>query len=246
LYQIIRPALPCALEVSVARAEKSIVVHIPVGTAYRWWTTYEEYPEFLDGVVRVTQGDGDSQRWEVEMAGRRQEWETRFEAPADNHVAWQVVRGAHAGGEVDLRPVEHADTLVTLRLDYEPDGEHDVEGAHGMVDRLVVNSLERFKAYAEPRESRRAHSDDEPAPLGAETVPGPEGELGGPLEPDAGELPFSEHGRRHGGPMLVREDGEELLDDVDDAEAAPRLDVGPADDDPDRNQTDNSADWSRT
>jgi len=206
----------------VARAEKSILVRVPVPAAYRWWTSYEDFPEFLDGVTRVTRRDDGTLHWDVELAGRRQAWDTRIEEERDHRVTWRAM-GARAGGEVQLKPVEGGRTLVTLAMDLEPEGIHDAEGGGSMVDRLVVNSLERFKAYAEPREPRRLAAEDEPPPRGAETVSGPEGELGGPLEPDAGELPLSGHGRRFGRPMVVREDGG-----------------------PDRNQDDNQSDWSRT
>lgn len=230
----------------MARAEKSMVVHVPVGRAFRWWTSYDQFPEFLDGVLQVHQEDGGTQRWEVELAGRRQEWRTEVAAEAERRVRWRAVSGGHAEGAVELKPVEGGRTLVTLVLDYEPEHEHDAEGAAGMVDRLVMNSLERFRAYAEPRENRRLTDEDEPAPLGAQTVPGPEGELGGPLEPEAGDLPFSDRDRRHGAPMLVREDGGELLDEVDEAEPTRPVRRDPERPDMDENDVDNTAEWSRT
>lgn len=203
----------------MARAEKSIVVRVPVGAAYRWWTAYEDFPEFLDGVTQVSRRDDGTLHWDVEIAGRRQAWDAHVEAEPERRVAWQAT-GAHAAGEVELKPVEGGRTLVTLRMELESPGIHDVEGGGSMVDRLVVNSLERFKAYAEPHESRRLPAEDEPPPRGAETVGGPEGELGGPADPESGELPFSEHGR----------DREETVEPFS----------------PDANSQDNQSDWSRS
>ena len=31
-------------------------------TAFRWWTTYEEFPEFLDGVTRVQRAGNSAAR----------------------------------------------------------------------------------------------------------------------------------------------------------------------------------------
>jgi hypothetical protein len=180
----------------------------------------------------VTPRDATTQDWEVEMAGRAQRWETRVEAHDQRHVAWRTTGTPHAEGDVELKPVEGGQTLVTLRLTYHPEGEHDTEGSGGMVDRLVMNSLERFKAYAEPREHRRMADEDAPPPRGAQTVDGPDGERGGPLQPDAGDLPFSEHGRRHGEPM--RAAGADTMGTVSDRR---ELDV---------NAGDNEAEWSRT
>jgi hypothetical protein len=242
----------------VARAEKSIVVRVPVRTAYRWWTAYEDFPEFLDGVTRVTPRDQHTQAWEVDIAGHPEQWETQVEAQDQRRVTWHTTGRPHAEGDVELKPVEGGQTLVTLRLEYAPEGEHDVEGAAGMVDRLVINSLERFKAFAEPREDRRVGDDDAPAPLGAETVDGPEGERLGDQEDNTGDLPFSDHGRRHGHAMEPAPEGfDSLLESVDDAE--PTHPIG-ADDlgkvfDPDAadlprreldaNEDDNEAQWSR-
>jgi len=235
----------------VARVEKSIVVHVPAPAAYRHWTAYEEYPRFFDGVTGVSRADGGMIEVEAELAGRPVRARARVEEQPERRIAWHAVDGGRAEGEVDLRPVEGAQTLVTLCLDYTPAAIHDAEGAQGMVGHLVETSLERFKSYAESFETRRLAPEDEPPPRGAETVQGPQGELGAAEDPEAGELPLMEPDRhRHG--MLVREEGEELLDELEDGDLAERV-VGPRNppverDEPsrDRNEVDNTADWSRT
>jgi Polyketide cyclase / dehydrase and lipid transport len=243
----------------LAHAEKSIVVRVPVRAAYRRWTDWEHLPEFLEGVTRVTPRDAQSQEWDVEIAGHAQRWETRVESRDERHVAWRTTGAPHAGGDVELKPVEGGQTLVTLRLSYDPPGEHDTEGAAGMVDRLVMNSLERFRAHAEPGEQRRLADDDAPPPRGAETVTGPEGERGGPLDADAGELPLEEEPQRHHHSMDPAPEGfDSLLERVDGAEPAPPAgadDMGKVFDpdaaglperELDANLDDNEAQWSRT
>lgn len=244
----------------MAHAEKSIVVRVPVRTAYREWTAWEELPAFLGGVNRVTAHDAQTQEWDVEIGGRPMQWETRVEARDERHVAWRTTGHPHAEGDVELKPVEGGQTLVTLRLVYDPDGEHDVEGAAGMVDRLVVDSLERFKLYAEQREQRRTGDDNAPPPRGAETVTGPEGELGASDDPDAGDLPYDDREHRHHHGDIPAPDGfESLLERVDDAEATrpigaddmgkvfdPDAAGGPPEHEIDVNDEDNEAGWSRT
>ena len=241
----------------MARAEKSIVVRVPLRTAYRWWTTYEEFPEFLDGVTRVERRDETTQEWDVEIAGRAEHWQAHVEAEDQRRVVWRTDGKPHAEGEVDLKHLEGGQTLVTLRLVYNPDWEHDVEAAGGMVDRMVINSLERFKATAEAHEDRRLPDDDAPPPAGAETVDGPEGERGGSLDPEAGDLPYADRDQHHRHAMVPAPQGfDSLLEYIDDAE--PTHVVG-ADDmgkvfDPDAagkpvhdiNDDDNEAEWSRT
>lgn len=243
----------------MAHAEHSIVVRVPMRTAHRWWTAWEELPAFLDGLNRVTVKDAATQQWDLEIAGHVQQWDTLVESADDHHVAWHTTGRPHAEGTVDLKPLEGGQTLVTLRLVYDPVGEHDSEGAVGMVDRMVINSLERFRLYAEAQEPRRAADDDAPAPLGAETVDGPEGDLGAQDDDNDGEVPFSEMGRHHGHSMVEGPDGfETLLQRVDDAEPTRPLgadDLGKVFDpdaadlptrELDANEDDNEAQWSRT
>ncbi len=37
------------------KVEKSILVNVPVGTAYNQWTQFEEFPQFMGGVQKVEQ-----------------------------------------------------------------------------------------------------------------------------------------------------------------------------------------------
>ena len=39
------------------RVEKSILVNVPVSTAYNQWTQFEDFPQFMGGVQSVTQLD---------------------------------------------------------------------------------------------------------------------------------------------------------------------------------------------
>ena len=36
------------------KVEKSVVVNVPVSTAYNEWTQFEDFPQFMNGVTSVT------------------------------------------------------------------------------------------------------------------------------------------------------------------------------------------------
>ena len=41
----------------MANVEQTIDVDVPVRVAYDQWTQFESFPQFMDGVDRVVQGD---------------------------------------------------------------------------------------------------------------------------------------------------------------------------------------------
>lgn len=53
--------------------EKSIDVHVPLGTAYHQWTRFEEFPRFMDGVRQVRRLDDRHLHWCVEIGGIEEE-----------------------------------------------------------------------------------------------------------------------------------------------------------------------------
>ena len=135
--------------------EKSIVVNVPVRTAYNQWTQFEEFPHFMEGVEEVRQ-EGDKQtHWRANIAGKDVEWDADiFEQTPDQRVSWRSTTGAHNAGTVSFRPEGLDQTNVTLRLEYEPEGFFEnIGSALGFVDSRVESDLERFKAFIEGRGS---------------------------------------------------------------------------------------------
>ena len=133
--------------------EKSIVVDVPVNTAYNQWTQFEEFPQFMEGVEEVRQ-EGDSHtHWRANIAGKEVEWDADItEQTPDQRVSWRSTTGAHNAGTVSFQPQGADRTNVTLRLEYEPEGFFEnIGSALGFVDSRVKGDLERFKAFIEQR-----------------------------------------------------------------------------------------------
>src|SRR4051794_1401057 len=55
--------------------EKTIVVNVPLHTAYNQWTQFEDFPQFMGGVRQVRQLDDRNLHWVAEIAGVRREWD---------------------------------------------------------------------------------------------------------------------------------------------------------------------------
>ncbi|HVL07261.1 MAG TPA: SRPBCC family protein [Acidimicrobiales bacterium] len=132
--------------------QKSIVVDRPVTTVYNQWTQFEEFPQFMEGVERVTQLDDRRLHWVAEIAGTRREWDAEIvEQEPDRRIAWRSLDGTPNGGIVTFQP-EGNGTRVSLDLDVEPQGVVEKIGDKlGFVDKQAEGDLKRFKEFIESR-----------------------------------------------------------------------------------------------
>jgi uncharacterized membrane protein/membrane-associated phospholipid phosphatase len=134
--------------------EKSLIIDVPVHTAYNQWTQFEEFPMFMEGVKQVQQLDDKRLHWRAEIAGKEEEWDAEiYEQVPDQKIAWRSTSGARNDGVVTFDKVGHNKTKVTLFLEYEPDTTVEQMGdALGFVSRRVEGDLKRFKEFIEKRE----------------------------------------------------------------------------------------------
>jgi uncharacterized membrane protein len=144
--------MPTAEEMSMTtRVEKSILVNVPVSTAYNQWTQFEDFPQFMSGVTSVTHLSDDRLEWVAEIAGVKRQWEARIlEQVPDQKVAWAATSGATNAGEVRFEDVGGGQTSVHLFLEYEPEGLVEKVGDKlNVVEGQAEGDLERFKAFIE-------------------------------------------------------------------------------------------------
>jgi len=133
------------------RFEDTIEVDVPVRVAYDQWTQFNEFPQFMDGVESVKRLDPSTLEWVATIAGRRRTWTVRIvDQNPDVRVAWQSIDGGASDGTVLFRSLSIDRTLVTLRLEVEPDGPMEAFGApDGFLERQVRGNLRRFKDLVE-------------------------------------------------------------------------------------------------
>jgi uncharacterized membrane protein len=137
----------------MATIEKSIDVGVPVSVAYDQWTQFEEFPQFMTGVLEVKQIDDSHVRWVADVEGERKEWEAEIvEQQPDRVIAWRSVGGLSNSGRVEFEPIESG-TRVSVEMEYDPDGMKESVGALIGVDgRQVEGDLERFRELVEARD----------------------------------------------------------------------------------------------
>ncbi|HEX4746420.1 MAG TPA: SRPBCC family protein [Gaiellaceae bacterium] len=137
----------------MATIEKSIDVAVPVSVAYDQWTQFEQFPQFMTGVLEVRQLDDSHVRWVADVEGERKEWEAEIvEQVPDRVVAWRSVGGLQNHGRVEFEPTDEG-TRVSVEMEYDPDGMMQKLGALVGVDgHQVEDDLERFRDLVESRE----------------------------------------------------------------------------------------------
>ena len=131
--------------------EKTVLVNMPISTAYNQWTQFEDFPQFMGGVKSVTQLSDDRLEWVAEIAGVRRQWQARIvEQIPDRKVAWAATEGATNAGAVTFTDAGGGQTSVHLFLEYEPEGLVEKVGDKlNIVENQAERDLERFKAFIE-------------------------------------------------------------------------------------------------
>jgi uncharacterized membrane protein len=145
------PTLSQECDRVTTHVEKSILVNVPVSTAYNQWTQFEDFPQFMGGVKKVTQLSDDRLEWVAEIAGVRRQWTAKIlEQVPDRRVAWAATEGATNAGAVTFEDVGGGQTSVRLSLEYEPEGLLEKVGDKlNIVENQAEGDLDRFKAFIE-------------------------------------------------------------------------------------------------
>ena len=136
----------------MATIEATIDVEAPVSTAYDQWTQFEEFPQFMTGVLEVRQIDDKTTHWVAEVAGKREEWDAEIvEQHPDQVIAWRALDPEGSSGRVTFAPCQ-VGTRVSVEMGWQPSGVAESVGAAiGMDERQVKKDLERFKELVETR-----------------------------------------------------------------------------------------------
>jgi uncharacterized membrane protein len=132
--------------------EETIVISVPVRTAYDQWTQFESFPRFMTAVKRVEQVTPAVTLWVVGAGPVCREFATEIvEQVPDSHLTWRSLGRRHGHrGEVTFRPTEEGRTAVTVRMSVEPRGLTGVLTAvPGVTRRAVRRELANFKTFIE-------------------------------------------------------------------------------------------------
>lgn len=133
--------------------QESIIVNVPVRTAYNQWTQFEEFPKFMDSVHEVKQLDDKRLHWKADVMGKTIEWDAEiYEQIPDQSIAWRSTSGKRNDGELTFDKLSENRTRITLKMAYTPEGPVEaIGGMMGAVSREACSNLKRFKEMIEQR-----------------------------------------------------------------------------------------------
>jgi uncharacterized membrane protein len=132
---------------------ESIIVNVPVRTAYDQWTQFEEFPKFMDSVHEVKQLDDKRLHWKADVMGKTIEWDAEIcEQIPDKRIAWRSTSGKQNDGVLTFEKLSDSRTRITLQMAYAPEGPVEAIGdALGAVRREACSNLKKFKEMIEQR-----------------------------------------------------------------------------------------------
>lgn len=134
--------------------KETVVVDVPLRTAYNQWTQFEEFPNFMEGVEEVRQLDARHNHWITKIGGIRREFDTEIvDQLADERITWRTVDGdTRQRGTVHFQRLDDTRTRVELVMEVEPSGVAEkAADLTGTIDRRTKGDMKRFKEFVENR-----------------------------------------------------------------------------------------------
>src|SRR5436190_12397102 len=129
--------------------QQSVDIGVPLETAYNQWTQFEDWPQFMHRVTRVTQDDDCTVKFATKIWSRTREFSATIETQRpDQRIKWKVSEGITHTGVVTFHELAPRLTRVEVNIDVQP-GSLIEKAARGMrhVKRAVRADLARFKAH---------------------------------------------------------------------------------------------------
>ena len=135
--------------------QQSMDVAVPLETAYNQWSQFEDWPEFMHRVTRVTQENPCTVSFATKIWGKTKEFTAEIETQRpDERIKWRVSQGITHTGVVTFHELAPRLTRIELSIDVEP-GSLLEKAARGMrhIKRAMRADLHRFKAFIEIQET---------------------------------------------------------------------------------------------
>jgi uncharacterized membrane protein len=134
--------------------QQAVDVAVPLETAYNQWTQFEEWPNFMHRVTRVTQEDECTVSFATKIWGKTKEFVAEIETQRpDERIKWRVTQGITHTGVVTFHELAPRLTRIELTLDVDPGSliEKFARGARH-IKRAMRADLHRYKAFIEMQE----------------------------------------------------------------------------------------------
>lgn len=126
-------------------------VGVPRSVAYNQWTQYEDFPDFMKGVVSVDPEDEVTQKWTVKIGPSRRQFTGEVEEQVpDERIQWKGSEGAEHSGVVTFHELDDNLTRVQVEMEYFANGFIEKIGNIFLAARRKARKdLRLFKHYME-------------------------------------------------------------------------------------------------
>src|ERR1700761_9495207 len=134
--------------------QQSVDIGVNIETVYNEFTQFEDWPNFMHRVTRVTQDEPTTVKFAAKIWGKTKEFTAEIETQRpDQRIKWSVSQGMTHTGVVTFHELAPNLTRLLLTMDVEP-GSLIEKAARGMrhVKRAARADLHRFKAFIEMTE----------------------------------------------------------------------------------------------
>jgi uncharacterized membrane protein len=131
--------------------QQAVDVAVPVKRAYNYWTSFEDWPEFMHRIEGAEEVDDTTVSFQAKIWGINKRFEAEIvEQQPEERIEWNVTDGYSHTGVVTFHPLAKNLTRIDVSLDVQPENLID-KASRGMrfVKRAVRGDLHRFKAYVE-------------------------------------------------------------------------------------------------
>ena len=135
----------------VTTVDKKLEVDAPIERVYNQWTQFEDFPRFMEGVVRIDQLSNDMLHWTIDIGGVKREFDAKVtEQIPDERIAWKSVDGKTHAGVVTFHRLGDDETRVTVQMSYDPEGFlENAADSLGVIAARVQGDLTRFREFIE-------------------------------------------------------------------------------------------------
>jgi uncharacterized membrane protein len=142
----------------MSTARESIEVAVPAGVVYEQLTHFENYPQFMSGVMSMAPIDASTAHMVLDIGGNRAEFDARItETRPGEFLCWEALDGPQVSEALRLEPMADGMTRVIAELQIDarelmPAEQHAVE----VLNRRLKADLKGFKRFCEEAAAKAA------------------------------------------------------------------------------------------
>lgn len=137
---------------------ESVDINAPMDVTWSLWSDVTRWPEFLSHVQKVARIDERTFSWWLALPGADKAFTAELtEVVPQERIAWRTIDGVEHAGVVTFERLDEANTRVTLRIEYNPQGFVEHLGAQTNLDSaLATKDLGEFRRTAEKAAAERS------------------------------------------------------------------------------------------